>query len=120
MYNILTLIIAESLSSLEEGHVFYDSNGNSQLLSVALLIWLGDHEENNKLAHVYANACRFCYKDENNNTVRRTKEETNNWIKEITSKILEYGQKQTCYNIAKSRGQHFGYVSIILFFIFFL
>src|SRR4051794_38017035 len=36
----------EELQTLERGMFFSNANGTLQFLSVGLLVWLGDHEEN--------------------------------------------------------------------------
>jgi hypothetical protein len=38
--------------------MFNSPNEELCLLSVAVFVWLGDHEEGNQLAGIYANGCR--------------------------------------------------------------
>lgn len=98
---------------MERGHTFYDPQGYGHFLVTTILLWLGDHEELNALASMYAKACRICYLqlDEDGEWIYRSKERTNKEVSDM-EKVALTSKKQKAFEKAKLLQKHIEHVSV--------
>ena len=89
---------------------FYDPY-NKHILSVALFVWLGDHEENNRIAQLYPYSCRICCVNDGIN-IYRSKTDTDQWVSNMVNRFFQKKQKGICYKEAQDRGQHISLVKV--------
>ena len=101
--------LVSELAELELGSSFIDPKGKYLLLSIALILWLGDHEENNKHASLYPRSCRSCFTVDGE-THKRTKTDTLLWVDSIVERYEKVSERRQCKEEAKTRGQHIIYV----------
>jgi hypothetical protein len=104
------------LLPLEYGIALYNPNKEIEVVSISILVWLGDHQELNEISWIYSNACRKCTmkKDENDNWILRNKKEAQLNYLTMWNIWNEIGQKQIAYEMSKDLKQHIGEVSNLI------
>jgi len=101
--------IVEEIAHLERGRRFCGPNGDQHLLAVTILVWLGDHEELNALASVYAKACRICYKklnEDEDDWIYRSKEQSALEVDEMCDLYDTPRKKTQAYLKSKETQKH--------------
>ena len=100
------------MAPFEQGAVFTDPHGATHLLCTTILVWLGDHEENNELSFLYAAACRRCFKvkDDNGQWLYRDLQKGLHLVDIMQEKFRTPKCKGKAYKMAQDLQQHIGYV----------